>query len=312
MARWVPVMFAAAVVMLIVGVALLAGDDPREPAADPPLPAVLAEALGRLEDAGYEVDSFYVPEKEVSVLDVVTDEVRVAIWLDRGPGSPTRLPREMHDTLSLDREIPCDGSDIRISQAGDNDAVTREIRDASGLCPKLGFRTYASKEPCPTNVAGGQGGYSLKNFGGPDQGEITHDPEPFGEFFRPNTGWSIGDRCLFTKVTTGLLVRDHQTGAIFVDRRVPWNPKLVERLGGSVRLPGSGSIRITRAPLGFLEALSSGGGLTGEIEFVSESGLRGVLSLSDCSVTLTPPTAVATVTSCAGDAAENEAAALAP
>lgn len=143
----------------------------------------------------------------------------------------------------------------------------------------------------------------------PVAGDISNDPEPVGggsiDYFEPNSAWFVGDHCLTTDVTTGVLVAEglEGTGAIFVNRSVPGRSWLTKSTGSNITIPGSGTIQITDAPLG--RSAIRGGGLVGDVYFSSSSGLSGTLHMEDCSVTFDAPLPPAGVKgdSCSGDAA---------
>src|SRR3954471_4155952 len=105
-----------------------------------------------------------------------------------------------------------------------------------------------------------------------------------GSVLWPDTGsWRAGSHTHATVVTAGGDPR-HQSDGLFSILRE--NSLKASQTGKLVRVPGTGPVTITKAPLGRKVVVSAQ--KHGNIEFTSKSGIRGTLHLKDDTVTLNP------------------------
>jgi hypothetical protein len=108
-----------------------------------------------------------------------------------------------------------------------------------------------------------------------------------GPFFSSDTiypvtnGWQAGDHHTYTAVDAGANPANPTMGELGVFRqdhvRVTQSQKVVN-------VPGAGTIRIVKAPEG--RAVATSAQRNGQLEFVGSRGVRGILHLSDNSVTI--------------------------
>jgi hypothetical protein len=109
-----------------------------------------------------------------------------------------------------------------------------------------------------------------------------------GPFFSTDTiypvtnGWEASDHRTYTGVDAGANPADPSIGELGIFRqdhiRVTQSQKIVD-------VPGAGAVRIVRAPTG--RAVATSAQSSGNLEFVGRLGVRGVLHLSDDTVTIT-------------------------
>jgi hypothetical protein len=103
-----------------------------------------------------------------------------------------------------------------------------------------------------------------------------------GEIQNPVTGgWEVGSHTLQTDVWAGADGRDRSVGSFEIMRTSPIH---VTQKVDSVKVPGSGPLTITKAPLGRRIVVSAQ--RHGHIEFTSKYGISGTLSLRDDTVSL--------------------------
>jgi hypothetical protein len=109
-----------------------------------------------------------------------------------------------------------------------------------------------------------------------------------GPFFSSDTiyplanGWEAGDRRTYTAVDAGGNPARPSVGELGIFRQ---DFVKVTQTQHVVNVPGAGTLRIVKAPLGPAAATSAQA--SGDLEFVGSRGVRGVLHLSDDSVTIT-------------------------
>lgn len=154
----------------------------------------------------------------------------------------------------------------------------------SGAGPGSGGRTNQS----PT-AAGSRGGNHHSRWHRLSRiypGTILQNPEAVvsDEVMLPIVnGWTAQDHHGVTQVDAGRAADSKMTGlfAIYRERISPFDITT-----DVVRVPGSGAVTITRAPLGRNVVTSAQ--RHGNIEFRGASGVTGTLHLKDDSVTLNP------------------------
>ncbi len=96
-------------------------------------------------------------------------------------------------------------------------------------------------------------------------------------------GWEVCDPNRCTEVSAGAVAQDHSAGWFIIHRyRRPTAAKLP---GGSVKIPGSGPVRIIEAPLGHKVMTSAQ--RHGSLRFRGKSGVTGTLHLKNDTVTIT-------------------------
>ena len=117
-------------------------------------------------------------------------------------------------------------------------------------------------------------------------GEIV--PGGQGPFFSSDTiypltnGWQAGDRRSYTAVDAGGDPARPSVGELGIFRQ---DFVKVTQTQHVVNVPGAGTLRIVKAPLG--RDVATWAQQRGDLEFVGSRGVRGVLHLSDASVTVT-------------------------
>jgi hypothetical protein len=117
-------------------------------------------------------------------------------------------------------------------------------------------------------------------------GEIVPGgPGPFfsSDAIYPLTnGWQAGDRRTFTAVDAGANPARPSVGELGIFRQDFVKVTQTQRV---VNVPGGGTLRIIKAPLG--RSVATWAQARGDLEFVGSRGVRGVLHLNDDSVTIT-------------------------
>ena len=109
-----------------------------------------------------------------------------------------------------------------------------------------------------------------------------------GPFFSSDTiypvanGWQAGDRRTYTAVDAGANPARPSVGELGIFRQ---DFVKVTQAQHVVNVPGAGTIRIVKAPLG--RGVATWSQARGDLEFAGSRGVRGVLHLSDDSVTIT-------------------------
>ena len=114
---------------------------------------------------------------------------------------------------------------------------------------------------------------------------VPGGPGPFfsSDAIYPLTnGWQAGDRRTYTAVDAGANPARPSVGELGIFRQ---DFVKVTQAQHVVNVPGAGALRIVKAPLG--QAVATSAQSSGDLEFVGSRGVRGVLHLSDDSVTIT-------------------------
>ena len=106
---------------------------------------------------------------------------------------------------------------------------------------------------------------------------------------RVTNGWEAHDGYRSTLVAAGVKARPFNpdgplTTGLFSILRVRLKP--FDQSGDLVEIPGAGTLKITKAPLG--RNVASAAQKQGKIEFTSANGVTGTLHLKDDTVTLNP------------------------
>jgi hypothetical protein len=116
-------------------------------------------------------------------------------------------------------------------------------------------------------------------------GQIDEMPHSFvsSELLLPVNAWRTSSHDRLTEVEAGALAADESTGALAIFRH---DFAAVEQDVNLVKVPDSGPLRITKAPLG--EGVEESAQESGKIEFAGSRGTRGTLDLSDDTVSLDP------------------------
>lgn len=95
--------------------------------------------------------------------------------------------------------------------------------------------------------------------------------------------WQASDRRRFTAVDAGADASNPSSGLFGIYRH---NYLRVKERAKTVKVPGAGTLRITKAPLG--RSVESWAQRRGNIQFASRSGVTGTLHLRDDTVTVNP------------------------
>lgn len=95
-------------------------------------------------------------------------------------------------------------------------------------------------------------------------------------------GWEAGDRRTYTAVDAGANPAKPSIGELGIFRQDFIKATQSQKV---VNVPGAGTLRIVKAPLG--RGVASSAQRSGELEFAGSRGVRGVLHLADDSVTIT-------------------------